>query len=152
MPIQIETRANHLHVHWSGNVTQSDLADLLRQLPLVAARCGFVPHILHTFAPAADLKLESIEVFNYTRERIRTPIPAPVRAAFVAHTPAGVAIARNFENFNRNPNLTLRSFVSENDALAWLVGDLRQDRAVIGAGGHRAAGALAAAARAGRSS
>lgn len=122
MPIQIETQANHIHVHWSGAITPPDLAHLFRELPAVANSCGFVPHILHTADPLAELKLGSLEAFNYTRKRIGTPIPSPVKAAFVANTPAGVAIARNFANFNRNPSLTLKSFVSEKDALEWLVG------------------------------
>jgi hypothetical protein len=105
---------------------------LFKELPTVAAGCGFIPNILHTADPAAVLDLGANEAFSYTRKRIATPIPVPTKAAFLANTPVGVAIARNFENFSRNPNLLLRSFVSEDDALAWLVGDLRQ--APVGGG------------------
>ena len=122
MPIQIEIRANHLHAHWSGTITAKDLGQLFGELPAVAARCGFVPHVLHTADPAAELKLDSLEAFNYSKRRISTPIPVPVKAAFVAHSPAAVAIARNFANFNRNPHLTLQTLPNETDALAWLVG------------------------------
>lgn len=122
MPIQIETRANHLHVHWSGTITPPDLGQLFGELPAVAARCGFTPHVLHTVAPTAELKLDTLEAFNYSKRRIGTPIPVPVKAAFVAHTPAGVGLSRTFDSFNRNPNLTLKSFLTERDALEWLVG------------------------------
>lgn len=122
MPIQIAVRANYIHVHWSGMIAAPDLKHLFKELPAVAAGCAFTPHILHTADPAAVLELGSIEAFNYTRKRIATPIPIPTKAAFVTNTPAGVAIARNFTNFNRNPNLTLQSFVSEQEAVEWLVG------------------------------
>ncbi len=122
MPIAIETRADHIHVHWSGSITPPDLGQLFGELPVVAARCGFVPHVLHTIDPAAELKIDTLEAFNYSKRRIVTPIPVPVKAAFVAHTPAAVAIARTFANFNRNPNLTLQSFLTDQAALAWLVG------------------------------
>lgn len=122
MPIEIQTRADHLHAHWSGMITAKDLGQLFGELPAVAARCGFVPHVLHTVDPTAELQLDTLEAFNYSKRRIATPIPVPVKAAFVAHTPAAVAIARNFANFNRNPNLTLQSFLTEQAALAWLVG------------------------------
>lgn len=122
MPIEIALCANYIHVHWSGAIAAPDLKHLFKELPAVAAGCGFIPHILHTTDPAAVLDLGSIEAFNYTRKRIATPIPIRTKAAFVANTPAGVAIARNFTNFNRNPNLTLQSFVSEQEAVEWLVG------------------------------
>ncbi len=121
MPITIESRANHLHVHWSGKIVAEDLGRLFGELPAAAARCAFRPHILHTVDPQAELGLDSLEAFTYSKRRIVTPIPAPVRAAFVAHSPAAVAIARNFENFNRNPHLTLKSFLNEADALAWIL-------------------------------
>lgn len=120
MPIQIAVRESYIHVQWSGIVDASDLKRLFKELPAVAARCAFIPNILHTAEPAAVLELGAIEAFNYTRKRIATPIPVPTKAAFVANTPAGVAVARNFINFNRNPNLTLQSFVTEKTAIEWL--------------------------------
>lgn len=120
MPIQIEICADHLHVRWSGIITAADLAQLFGELPAAVKRCRFTPHVLHTMEEEADLRIDTIEAFNYSKRRIPTAIPEPVRGAFVAHTPASVAIARNFANFNRSPNLTLRSFVSEKAALAWL--------------------------------
>lgn len=121
MPIAIEKRTDHLHVYWSGEIVAQDLGQLFGELPAVAARCPFPPHILHTVDPQAELRLDSLEAFTYSKRRIATPIPTPVRAAFVAHSPAAVAIARNFENFNRNPHLTLKSFLTEADALAWIL-------------------------------
>jgi hypothetical protein len=120
MPIHLAVRANYIHVHWSGIIDASDLKRLFKELPAVAAGCAFIPHILHTADPAAVLELGAIEAFNYTRKRIATPIPVRTKAAFVATTPAGVAVARNFINFNRNPNLTLQSFVTEKAAVEWL--------------------------------
>jgi hypothetical protein len=122
MPIQIEVRANHLRVRWSGTIVPPDLAQLFGELPAVAARCGFTPHVLHTVDPGTALNLETLEAFNYSKRRTCTPIPVPVRGAFVAHTPAAIALARTFGDLNRNPNLTLKSFLTEVDAVAWLVG------------------------------
>lgn len=121
MPIQIETRADHLHVHWSGAIVAADLGRLFGELPTVAARCAFTPHVLHTVEASAELKADPLEAFTYSKRRIVTPIPDRVRAAFVAHAPAAVAIARNFENFNRNPHLTIKSFLHETEALNWLL-------------------------------
>jgi len=120
MPIHIAVRANYIHVHWSGTIAAPDLKQLFKELPAVAAGCAFTPNILHTADPAAALNLGAIEAFNYTRKRIATQIPVRTKAAFVANTSAGVAVARNFINFNRNPNLTLQSFVTEKTAVEWL--------------------------------
>lgn len=120
MPIQIETCSDHLHVHWSGTITAADLAQLFVGLPAAGLRCTFTPHVLHTIDPAAELQIDTIEAFNYSKRRIPPPLPFLVKVAFVAHTPAAVAIARNFANFNRNPSLVLRSFVAPQAALAWL--------------------------------
>lgn len=120
MPICIETRLNHLHVHWSGVITPSDLAQLLGELPERAARCGFTPHVLHTIDDAAELGLETLEAFNGSKRCTHTPIPVPNNAAFVAHSPAAVAIARPSYGFNKNPNLAMKSFPNEEAALSWL--------------------------------
>ena len=133
MPITLAPRADHLHVHWSGRITPPDLARLFHELPALAANCGFRPHVLHTSDPAAELQLDTIEAWNYSMQRTRTPIPVQVRAAFVAHTPAGVALARTFENLNRNPHLTMRSFPDESRALAWLRGSAANDPQVLAA-------------------
>lgn len=120
MPIRINSLDTHLHVHWEGELTTQDLGTLFGELPSIAARSDAGRRILHTIDPTAELRLGPLEAFNYSRRLIGTQIPVHTKAAFVAHTPAGVAIARNFANFNRNPGLSLRSFVTEKDALEWL--------------------------------
>ena len=120
MPIRINSLDTHLHVHWEGVLTAEDLGTLLGELPAMAARSQSGRRILHTVDPAAELKLGQLEAFNYSRRLIGRQIPEHTKAAFVAHSPAGVAIARNFANFNRNPGLVLKSFVTERDALEWL--------------------------------
>ncbi len=124
MPIKFEVRARHLHAHWSGTITASDLTSMFKELPAVAAACKFVPHVLHTMDPKTELQLGTMDACEYSLRRARTPIPTRVKAAFVANTPVAVAIASSFRGLNGNPNLTMETFPSEAEALIWLgVGD-----------------------------
>lgn len=120
MPIKIDICPSYLHLHWSGIITGEDLAYLFKELPVVGARCGFAPHVLHTMDPATELQLQTIDACAYSLRRTQTPIPMPIKAAFVAHTPVAVAISRTFSSLNGNPNLTTKSFLTEAQALAWL--------------------------------
>ncbi len=120
MPIRIEVCSRHIHVSWHGLVTADDLTALFRGLPETARTCGFTPHVLHTAEAVTDLQLGTWDACEYSLRRSRTPLPAPVKVAFVATTPVSGALARVFRGFNRNPNLTMDVFPTRAEALAWL--------------------------------
>ncbi|MFT3829050.1 MAG: hypothetical protein QM691_05010 [Opitutaceae bacterium] len=109
-----------VHVRWRGTLAGGDLEAFGKEMPLLGRRLGFAPDVLHTFDETVASGFEPISAYHYSLQLKQVKIPNPIRAAVVASTKQGEAMATVFQTLNRTPNLELRIFATEDAALRWL--------------------------------
>lgn len=109
---------------WSGTVTRNDLQQLNELMPelvpSIAMQCGDVPQVLHDFDAVKACDFPPISAYEHSVQRKRILIPQPIKSATIAKTSEVRAMARVVQALNRNPNLEMEIFDSEEAALAWL--------------------------------
>ncbi len=120
MPYTYTSKGRIVHVSWYGVVTPEDLQALGADMPRVGRELGFAPDVLHTFAGVTGHSFQPIEVYKYTLRQKQVRIPNPIRAAMVATSPEGQALAKVFKALNRMRNLEMDVFADETAARRWL--------------------------------
>ena len=120
MPYSHTTEGRILHVSWHGMVTKDDLVAFGADMPRLGRELGFAPDVLHTFAAVTGHSFQPIAAYMYSLLQKRVQIPSPIRAAIVATTQEGEALATVFKTLNRTPNLEMKVFANEAAARLWL--------------------------------
>lgn len=120
MPFSHSIEDRIIHIRWSGTLTKDDLQAAGREIPRLVAQLGFVPHLLHNLNAVEQLAFPPLAAYEHSVQRKRVSIPAPLKSATVAQTPAIAAMAQVFRAMNRTPNLEMEVFSTEAEARAWL--------------------------------
>ncbi len=120
MPYSYTTEGRIVHVSWHGLVTKDDLVAFGVDMPRVGQELGFAPDVLHTFDAVTGHSFQPIAAYMYSLLQKRVRIPNPIRAAIVATTPEGAALAKVFTTLNRTRNLEMKVFANEAAARRWL--------------------------------
>ncbi len=120
MPYTHEVKNRIVHIAWQGDVTKEDLGAIGRLLPKLAATLGFAPDVLHTFAEMNGPAFAPWTAFEYSLRQETVRLRNAAKSAVVAKTPQVQAVARMMQALNRNPNIAMEIFASEEMALAWL--------------------------------
>ena len=120
MPATHEVKDRIVHFSWSGTVTAEDLRSLVKTLQALGASLGFAPDVLHTFDEMDGAAFEPWSGFEHSLRQERVRLHNAAKSALVAKTPKVQAVARMMQTLNRNPNLAMEIFPSEETALAWL--------------------------------
>ena len=120
MPYSYTNEGRIVHVSWLGLVTKEDLVALVEDMPRIGRELGLAPDVLHTFAAVTGHSFQPIAAYMYSLLQKRVEIPNPIRAAIVATTPEGEALAKVFKTLNRTHNLEMKVFGNEAAARRWL--------------------------------
>ena len=120
MPATHEVKDRIVHFSWTGSVTGEDLKSLGQTLQTLGASLGFAPDVLHTFDQMNGAPFEPWSGFEHSLRQERVRLRNATKSALVAKTPEVLAVARMMQTLNRNPNLAMEIFPSEETALAWL--------------------------------
>ncbi len=121
MPFTHAIEDRVVHIRWSGVLTQGDLEGIGKLMPQLVRQLGFVPQVLHTYDAVTGCDFPPLAVYEHSEQRRQLHIPQPSRAASVAKTAVVRDMARVFQLLNRNPNLELEVFATEEAARAWLL-------------------------------
>ncbi|MBK8475247.1 MAG: STAS/SEC14 domain-containing protein [Opitutaceae bacterium] len=109
-----------MHIAWQGDVTKEDLVSIGKLLPKLAATLGFAPDVLHTFAEMNGPDFTPWTAFEHSLRQETVRLRNAAKSAVVAKNPQVQAVARMMQALNRNPNIAMEIFASEELALAWL--------------------------------
>ena len=120
MPYSYIIEGRVVHIVWSGVISKEDLQSVGKAMPRLAAELGFAPDVLHTFDTVIGHSFQPLAAYMFSLLRKRVEIPNPVRSAAVATTPEGKSMARMMATLNRNHNLEMKVFASEEAARRWL--------------------------------
>lgn len=120
MPYSSIIEGRVVHIVWSGVMSREDLQSLGKGMPRIAAELGFAPDVLHTFDAVTGHSFQPLAAYMLSLLRKRVEIPTPVRSAAVATTAEGKSMARMMATLNRNHNLEMKVFESEEAARRWL--------------------------------
>ncbi len=120
MPYSYTIEERIVHVSWHGVVDREDLASFGADMPRVGRALGYAPDVLHTFDGVTANNFQPIAAYLYSLLQKRVEIPNPIRAAIVATTPQGKAMAKVFKTLNRTHNLEMGMFGDEAAARRWL--------------------------------
>lgn len=120
MPYSYSINDGIVRVVWEGMVTKDDLSSFGQAMPQVGRSLGYAPDVLHTFDEVTDHAFQPIAAYSYSLTLKRVRIPNRVRAAIVARTGEGQALAQVFKTLNRTANLEMEVFADEAAALAWI--------------------------------
>ena len=124
MPFTYSANQRLLRFVWTGTLTRADLQELNAQMPeLVRAltmQQGDVPQLLHDFSALQGCDFPPLAAYEHSVQRKRILIPHPIKSATIAKTSEVRAMARVVQALNRNPNLEMEIFDTEESALAWL--------------------------------
>lgn len=120
MPYSYTIDDRIVHVSWSGVIAKDDLKSFGEDMPRVGRELGFAPDVIHTFDGVAGHSFQPIAAYLYSLLQKRVQIPNPIRAAIVASTPEGKAMAKVFTTLNRSRNLEMGVFADEASARRWL--------------------------------
>lgn len=131
MPYSHSIKDHYLHIQWHGELCNEDLRSIGAELPGISARLGYAPNVLHTFDDVTGGKIEPWSIFQHSLRREDTRLPNKAKSAAVAKTAKVHAITRLFMELNRNPNIVMAVFDSEEAAIKWLsipsAGEHRRD-------------------------
>ncbi len=120
MPFTHTIEEQFVHIRWSGVLTKDDLQAIGKLLPAIGAQLRRAPHVLHNFDAVERCAFPPIAALEQSVQRKRVQMPFPVKSATVARTPEVLAMARVFQALNRNQNLEMEIFDSEEAARRWL--------------------------------
>lgn len=120
MPFTYLIEGRLVYVRWSGVLTKDDLQAIGRLLPEIGAQLRGAPQLLHNFEAVERCAFPPITALDHSVQRKRVQMPVQVKSATVARTPEMHAMARVFQALNRNPNLEMEIFDSEEAARRWL--------------------------------
>lgn len=120
MPYTYTVENRLVHIAWSGIVSKEDLRAIGLEMPRLAASLGFAPDVLHTFDAVTGYGFQPIAAYMLALLRKRVVIPHPVKSASVATTPEMRRLAQIFITLNRNHNLVMKMFDTEETARRWL--------------------------------
>jgi hypothetical protein len=120
MPATHEVKDRIVHFSWRGTVTGEDLRSIGQTLQALGTSLGFAPDVLHTFDEMNGAEFEPWAGFEHSLRQERLRLRNAAKSALVAKTPKVLAVARMMQTLNRNPNLAMEIFPTEEAALAWL--------------------------------
>ena len=120
MPYSYIIEGRTVRVDWQGLVTKDDLVAFGADMPRIGQQLGFAPDVLHTFEAVTGSNFQPIAAYLYSLLQKRVEIPNPIRAAIVAMTAEGEALAKVFTALNRTRNLEMKVFANETAARRWL--------------------------------
>ena len=120
MPYTHTVRDRIVHIAWKGDVNRDDMRSIGQLLPQLAESLGFAPDVLHTFTEMTGPAFEAWTAFEHSLRQEKVRLRNAAKSAVVAKTLKVHVVARMMQALNRNPNLTMEIFTSDEDALAWL--------------------------------
>lgn len=120
MPYRYKVKETYVQISWFGVMTAENLADFRVEIPELIKKEGRRLNLLQFFDRVERVAFEPMEAYRHSIEREDVPMPYQTKSASVAHKPSMYALARVFEELNRNPTLEMRVFETEAAAKAWL--------------------------------
>lgn len=124
MPFTHAIEGSLIHFRWSGVLTREGFQSLGEAMPGLVRQVwqstGRMPHVLHDFRATEGCDFPPLTAYEISLRRRTVPIPEPVKSAVVATPTGGWAMARVFQALNRNDNLVMELFETEEAARAWL--------------------------------
>lgn len=120
MPYALTKKQGYVHLDWSGTMTADDLKSIGPSLAEVMAEWGRVPHVLHTFDRVEGMDFGPWAMFAHSVHREDTRIPWRSKSAHVAKTETARTVCKMVCELNRNPNIEMKLFSDEAEAVAWL--------------------------------
>ena len=124
MPFTYTITGRLLRFVWSGVLTREELRRMSELMPelsrTITMKEGDVPQLLHDFTALEGCDFPPITAYEHSVQRKRILIPHPTRSATIARSSEVRAMARVVQALNRNPNLEMEIFDSEEAAMAWL--------------------------------
>ena len=120
MPYTYTIEGRIVHVAWHGTIAREDLESFGEAMPRVGRELGYAPDVIHTFEGTIGYSFQPIAAYMYSLLQRRAQIPNPIRAAIVATTQEGEALATVFKTLNRTRNLEMKVFSNEAAARLWL--------------------------------
>lgn len=127
MPYTYTIEGRIVHLAWHGVVSREDLGALGADMPRIGRQLGFAPDVIHTFQDVTGYSFQPLVAYTYSLLQKRVQIPNPIRAAIVATSKDGNALAKVFKTLNRTRNLEMEIFADEAAARAWLAEETRGD-------------------------
>lgn len=120
MPHSIQKEGSFLRVSFRGHVTLRDLEGALRDLAAAESAQLPVPDRVIDLSAAEESDLKLADLLWAAEQRRPLRFPNPYRAAVIAPRPAQYGYARMFQILSNHPEVQLRAFRDEAEALAWL--------------------------------
>lgn len=120
MPYSIELTPEYVQVKWFGEVGNSDLEGLAKDMPAFGRQLGKVPDVLHLFTASTVIRLDFDTMHAHGRGLGRIPLTNKSRTACVCEQAHSFGMARMMQSLNANPNIEMEVFDTLDSALAWM--------------------------------
>lgn len=120
MPITIRNRGDLLVVAFSGVITKSELLKGAQEMAELEAREPVTPSRLNDLTAVTDLEIEFETMHQFSLLRKESPLKNATRSAIVVSNDLQFGFARMYQTMNGNPQLEIRVFRDQAEALAWL--------------------------------
>lgn len=120
MSYSIQSEGQFLRIAFRGHVTRHDIEAALRELSEFELGLQIIPDRVIDLQGVEGSEISAADVIWAAGQRRSKRFPNPFRSAVIAPRPAQFGYARMFQVLNGHPDITLRAFRDEGDALAWL--------------------------------
>lgn len=120
MPYKATQTDGYVHIQWHGMLKAQDLLALAHELPRIGATLGYAPNVLHTFAGMTGTQIEPWSMLQHSLRRRDTPMPNPIRVAWVTDDAEIRRMGELFQELNRNPNIEISVFDAGAAAKIWM--------------------------------
>lgn len=120
MPYHLSETERILRIDWFGVLSLEDLKCVRDDIRKHMMGNRKLACTLHVFSEVAEVSFQPIDAYEHSLKLRAAKIPVRTKSASVAVSENSQNYARLFQELNRNPNLEMKVFPSEQEALAWL--------------------------------
>ena len=120
MAVDIELKANVLHVTMSGVLTDADFTTIGTTVEDFEAGLDIVPPRICDMSAVTRIDIGFDEVWALAHRRQQSDLRNNIRTALVVQTLVQRGIARMFQTLNDHPLVNIRIFDDTESALEWL--------------------------------
>jgi len=120
MPFDLTVHAGYFRLHAHGVLTAPELADSARQAVEIEHAHPEGIDRLVDLRDVTEFKVQYTDVSDFASLRRRERLPRRVRSAILAVRPVAIGFANMYDTILNHPDIEVRVFQDEAEALAWL--------------------------------